>query len=111
MGIGFKESMLGFLFKVGPVLTFLLKLFLFPRMGIALLPVAAGVSFSPEELADAKTNLPEGVLSLERAAKQLLEAAEDCLFSKKKVWGGVWFGFCKKCVRLPCPSRIQHPLN
>ena len=93
MGIGFKESMLGFLFKVGRVPTFLPKLFLFPRMGIALLPVAARVSFSPEEPVDAKTNLPEGVLSPERAAKQLLEAAEDCIF-KKRVWGGVglvWF--------------------
>ena len=69
--------MLGFLFKVGPVPTFLPKLFLFPRMGIALLPVAARVSFSPEEPADAKTNLPEGVLSPERAVKRLLEAAED----------------------------------
>jgi hypothetical protein len=84
--------MLGFLFKVGPVLTFLPKFFLFPRMGIALLPVAAGVSLSPGEPADAKTNLPEGVLSPERAAKRLLEAAaeEDCVFLK--VWGGVWFG-------------------
>ena len=93
MGIGFKESMLGFLFKVRPVPTFLLKVFLFPRMGIALLPVAAEGSFSPEEPADAKTNLPEGVLSLERVAKWLLEVAEDCIF-QKKVWGGVglvWF--------------------
>ena len=93
MGIGFKESMLGFLFKVGPVPTFLPKLFLFPRMGIALLPVAAEVSFSLEELADAKMNLPEGVLSPERVAKRLLEAEEDCIF-KKKVWRGfglVWF--------------------
>ena len=82
--------MLGFLFKVGPVPTFLPKLFLFPRMGIALLPVAAGVSFSPEEPADAKTNLPEGVFSPERAAKRLLEAAaeEDCIFFKKKFGGG-----------------------
>ena len=93
MGIGFKESMLGFLFKVGPVPTFLQKVFLFPRMGIALLPVAAEVSFSPEGLADAKTNLPEGILRAERAAKWLLEAAEDCIFQKK--FGGgfglVWF--------------------
>ena len=64
-------------------------------MGIALLPVAAEISFSPEGPADAKMNLPEGVFSLERAAKQLLEAAaeEDCIFFKK-VWGGfglVWF--------------------
>ena len=60
-------------------------------MGIALLPVAARVSFSPEELADAKTNLPEGVLSPERAAKRLLEAeVEDCIFQKEKL-GGVWF--------------------
>ena len=105
--------MLGFLFKVGPVLTFLPKLFLFPRMGIALLPVAAGVSFSPEEPAEAKTNLPEGVLSPERVAKRLLEAAaeEDCIFKKSLGGGLVWFGFCKKCVRLPCPSRIQHPLK
>ena len=69
------------------------KVFLFPQMGIALLPVAAEVSFWPEGPADAKTNLPEGVLSPERAAKRLLEAAEDCIF-KKKVWGGfglVWF--------------------
>ena len=91
--------MLGFLFKVGPVLTFLPKVFLFPRMGIALLPVAAGVSFSPEEPADAKMNLPEGVFSLERAAKRLLEvvAEEDCIFQKKRLGGGlVWFGFCKK---------------
>ena len=95
MGIGFKESMLGFLFRVGPVPTFGPKVFLFPRMGIALLPVAAEVSILPEGPADAKTNLPEGVLSPERAAKRLLEAAaeEDCIF-KKKVWGGfglVWF--------------------
>ena len=85
--------MLGFLFKVGPVPTFLPKLFLFPRMGIALLPVAAGVSFLPEGPADAKTNLPEGVFSPERAAKRLLEAAEDCIFQKKKFGGGglVWF--------------------
>ena len=94
-GIGFKESMLGFLFKVGPVPTFLPKLFLFPQMGIALLPVAAEVSFLPEGPVDAKTNLPEGVLSPERAAKWLLEAAaeEDCIF-QKKVGGGfglVWF--------------------
>ena len=84
--------MLGFLLRVGPVLTFLLKLFLFPQMGIVLLPVAAGVSFLLEGPAEAKTNLPEGVLSPERAVKQLLEAAEDCIF--KKSWGGfglVWF--------------------
>ena len=91
MGIGFKESMLGFLFKVGPVPTFLPKLFLSPRMGIALLPVAAEVSFLPEEPAEAKTNLPEGVLSPERAAKQLLAAAEDCIF-EKRFGGGGWFG-------------------
>ena len=105
--------MLGFLFKVGPVPTFLPKVFLFPQMGIALLPVAAKVSFLPEGLADAKMNLPEGVLSPERAAKQLLEVAEGCIFEKKKRFGGglVWFGFCKKCVRLPCPARIQHPLR
>ena len=60
-------------------------------MGIALLPVAAGVSFLPEELVEAKTTLPEGVLSPERAAKQLLEVAEDCIF-KKRFGGGVWFG-------------------
>ena len=57
-------------------------------MGIALLLVAAEVSFSPEEPVDAKTNLPEGVLSPERAAKQLLEVAEDCIFQKKKGLGG-----------------------
>ena len=87
--------MLGFLFKVGPVPTFLPKYFLFPRMGIALLPVAAEVSFLPEEPADAKTNLPEGVLIPERAAKRLLEAEaeEDCIFQKNKKFGGglVWF--------------------
>ena len=87
--------MLGFLLRVGPVPTFLPKLFMFPQMGIALLLVAAGVSFSLEEPVDAKTNLPEGILSPERAAKWLLEAAaEDCIFKKKKVWGG--FGFCRK---------------
>ena len=99
MGIGFKEDLLGFSFKVGPVPTFLPKLFLFPWMGIALLPVAAEVSFSPEGPADAKTNLPEGVFSPERAAKRLLEVAaeEDCIFLKKRFGGGlVWFGFCKK---------------
>ena len=66
-------------------------------MGIALLPVAAEVSFSLEGPADAKTNLPEGIFSPERAAKRLLEAAaeEDCIFQKKS-WGEVWFGFCKK---------------
>ena len=70
------------------------KVFGFPRIGIALLPVAAEVSFSLEGLADAKTNLPEGVFSPERAAKRLLEAVaeEDCIFKKKKVGGGVWFG-------------------
>ena len=74
--------MLGFLFRVGLVPTFLPKCFLFPRMGIALLPVAAEVSSLPEGPADAKTNLPEGVFSPERAAKRLLEAAaeEDCIF-------------------------------
>ena len=104
--------MLGFLFRVGPVPTFFPKLFLFPRMGIALLPVTARVSLSPEELAEPKMNLPEGVLRAERAAKRLLEVAEDCIFQKKEL-GGVWFGLVsvKKCVRLPCPSRIQHPLN
>ena len=61
-------------------------------MGIALLPVAAEVSFSPEGPAEAKTNLPEGVLSPERAAKRLLEAAaEDCIFKKKFGGGLVWF--------------------
>ena len=88
--------MLGFLFKVGPVPTFLPKLFGFPRIGIALLPVAAEVCFSPEGPADAKTNLPEGVFSLERAVKRLLEAAaeEDCILKEKKFGGGfglVWF--------------------
>ena len=78
-------------------------------MGIALLPVAAEVSFLPEGLADAKTNLPEGVLSPESAAKRLLEAAEDCIF--KKNWGGFGLVSVKKCVRLPCPPRIQHPFN
>ena len=35
--------------------------------------------------------LPEGVLSPERVAKRLLEAAaEDCIFKKR--FGGVWFG-------------------
>ena len=91
--------MLGFLLRVGPVPTFLPKDFLFPRMGIALLPVAARVSFSPEEPVEAKTNLPEGVLSPERAVKRLLEVVvEDCIF-KKKFGGGfglVWFGFYKK---------------
>ena len=68
-------------------------------MGIALLPVAAGVSFSPEEPADAKTNLPKGILSPERAAKRLLEEAEDCIVLKKSLGGGlVWFGFCKNAL-------------
>ena len=81
-------------------------------MGIALLPVAAGSS-SLLEAMHGRTILPEGVLMVARAAKQLLEAAEDCIFFKKKVWGGVWFGLVsvKKCVRLPCPLRIQHPLK
>ena len=62
-------------------------------MGIALLPVAARVFLSLEEPAFLKTNLPEGVLRAERAAKWLLEVAEDCNF-KKRSWGGfglVWF--------------------
>ena len=62
-------------------------------MGIALLPVAAGVSLSPAGVTVGRTNLPEGILSLERAAKRLLEAEEDCIFQKK--FGGgvglVWF--------------------
>ena len=63
-------------------------------MGIALLPVAAGISFSPEEPADAKMNLPEGILSLVRVEKRLLEVAEDCISLKKELGGGfglVWF--------------------
>ena len=61
-------------------------------MGIALLPVAAEVSLLPEGPVDAKTNLPEGILSPERVAKRLLEAAEDCIFKKKVFLGGeVWF--------------------
>ena len=60
-------------------------------MGIALLPVAARVSFLPAELVLFKMNLPEGILRAERAAKQLLEVVEDCIFLKK-VWGGIWFG-------------------
>ena len=73
-------------------ISFLPKVFLFPRMGITLLPVAAKVCFSLEEPADAKTNLPEGILSPERAAKRLLEVAvEDCIF-KESLGGGGWFG-------------------
>ena len=63
-------------------------------MGIALLPVAARVSLLPEEPAEAKMNLPKGILRAERAAKWLWEAAEDCIFQKKKIGGGfglVWF--------------------
>ena len=71
---------------------FLPKLFLFPRMGIALLPVAAGVSLSLAEVTLPKTNLPEGILRAERATKWLLEAVEDCIFQKKGGFGGVWFG-------------------
>ena len=82
--------MLGFLFRVGSVPTFLPKLFLFPGMGIALLPVAARSS-SPLEVTQGKTVLPEGILMVERAAKRLLEAAEDCIF-KKRFRGGDWFG-------------------
>ena len=59
-------------------------------MGIVLLPVAAGSSLLLEAMRG-KTVLPEGVLMVERAAKQLLEAAEDCIF-KKKCGGGGWFG-------------------
>ena len=83
-------------------------------MGIALLPVAAEVSFSPEGPADAKTNLPEGVFSPERAAKRLLEAAaeEDCIFLKK-VWGGdlVWFGFCKNALDYHAHREFSTPLS
>ena len=66
-------------------------------MGIALLPVAAGVSVSPEEPAEAmqgRTILPKGVLMVARAVKRLLEVVEDYIFSKKKKFGGgglVWF--------------------
>ena len=105
--------MLGFLFKVGPVPTFLQKVFLFPRMGIALLPVAANVSFLPEGPADAKTNLPEGVFSPERAAKRLLEAAaeEDCIFLKKSLGGRlVWFGFCKNALDYHAHREFSTPL-
>ena len=71
---------------------FLPKVFLFPRMGIALLPVAAEVSFSLDCPAEVKTNLPEGILSPERAAKRLLEAEEDCIFQKGLGgFGLVWF--------------------
>ena len=61
-------------------------------MGIALLPMAAGSSL-PLEATRGKTVLPKGVLMVVRAAKWLLEAAEDCIF-KKRVGGGfglVWF--------------------
>ena len=68
-------------------------------MGIALLPVAAGVSLSLAGAMATRVNLPEGVLRAERVAKQLLEVVEDCIF-KKEIWGGglVWFGFCKNAL-------------
>ena len=64
--------------------------FLFPQMGIVLLPVAAEAFSSLAGVTALRVNLPEGILRVERAAKQLLEAAEDCIF--QKIWGGVWFG-------------------
>ena len=81
----------GFLFKVGPALTLLLRavayLLLPGATGIALLPVAAFLS--PRQT-DSKTNLPEGILRPERAAKWLLE--EEKAISKKSLFGGgeVW---------------------
>ena len=82
---------LGFLFKVGPALTLLLRaaayLLLPVATGIALLPVAAALS--PRET-DSKMNLPEGILRPERVAKWLLE--EEKAISKKSLFGGgeVW---------------------
>ena len=81
----------GLLFKVGSVLTLLLRaakyLLLHGATGIALLPVAAALS--PEETRS-KMNSPEGVLRLERVAKWLLEEKEA--ISKKLFGGGgeVW---------------------
>ena len=77
-------------------------------MGIALLPVAAGVSLSPEEVTGDRVNLPEGFLSVERVAKWLLEAAEDCIF--KKNLGGVWFGFCKNALDYHAHREFSTPL-
>ena len=79
-------------------------------MGIALLPVAAKVSFSPEGPAEAKTNLPKGVLSPERAAKRLLEAAaEDCIF-QKKVWGGFGLVSVKNALDYHAHREFSTPL-
>ena len=62
-------------------------------MGITLLPVAAGGSSLAEPVL-LRTNLPEGILSLVRVEKRLLEVAEDCISLKKELGGGfglVWF--------------------
>ena len=79
----------GFFFRVGPVLTLFPKTFLLPgAIGIALLPVAANFFLLPEAM-DSKTNLPEGILRPERAAKQLL--LEEEAISKIYLFGGeVW---------------------
>ena len=67
----------GLIFKVGSVLTLLLRavvyLLLHMATGIALLPVAAALS--PRET-DSKMNLPKGILRPERVVKQLLEEEE-----------------------------------
>ena len=90
MGIGFKESKLGFLFKVGPVPTFLLMLFLFPRMGIALLPVAAGASLSP---GGCQNEFAQRHLEPGEGGKVVVGGGGGLHFSKK--FGGgfglVWF--------------------
>ena len=81
-------------------------------MGIALLPVAAEVSFSPEGPVDAKTNLPEGVLSPERAAKRLLEVAaeEDCIF-QKKFGGGFGLVSVKNALDYHAHREFSTPLS
>ena len=80
----------GLLLKVGSVLTLLLRaaayLLLPGATGIALLPLAAFLS--PEETCS-KTNLPEGILRLERAVKQLLEE-EEAISKNLFVVGEVW---------------------
>ena len=81
----------GLLFKVGSVLTLLLRaaayLLLPVATGIALLPVAAVLS--PEET-HSKMNLPKGVLRPERVVKWLLEEEEAiskiCLVGGGEVW-------------------------
>ena len=77
-------------------------------MGIALLPVAAGMSVG--ELAVFKTNLPEGFFAAARGVNRLLEAVEDGIFSKKSLGGGFGLVSVKNALDYHAHREFSTPL-